>query len=365
MEETLILHWNGTVWSRVSSPNVNGTLNFLRGVAGAAPDDVWAVGYYGSPSRAHLLHWDGTAWSSVPGPVAGTQDFLIDVEAISPNNVVAVGNSIQGVESTLMMRWNGQAWSVIASPDASAGRNYLFGVSAVAPNDIWSAGFYEEGGEIRTLVERFTPPQFSDVPPDNTFYPQIMCLVCQGIVSGYADGTFRPNAEVTRGQLSKIVSNAAGYNDDPGPQIFADVPPTHTFYNWVNRLATRGHIGGYPCGGTGEPCGPGNLPYFRPGANATRGQISRIVSNAAGFNGTPPGPTFEDVPPTNPFYLWIERLTQRGIMSGYPCGGTGEPCGPPDNKPYFRWANNATRGQTSKIVANTFFPVCRVLDGRE
>jgi hypothetical protein len=64
------------------------------------------------------------------------------------------------------------------------------------------------------------------------------------------------------------------------------------------------------------------------------------------------------VPPTNTFYLWIERLSSRGIMSGYPCGTLpNEPCGS-TNKPYFRPNNNATRGQTSKIVANTFFPGC-------
>jgi hypothetical protein len=46
-------------------------------------------------------------------------------------------------------------------------------------------------------------------------------------------------------------------------------------------------------------------------------------------------------------------------MGDYPCGGAGEPCVPSSNLPYFRPNNNATRGQTSKIVANTFFPNCQ------
>ncbi len=198
---------------------------------------------------------------------------------------------------------------------------------------------------------------FSDVRPDNAFYRYVNCLSCSGIISGYPDGTFRPGNNVTRGQLSKIISNSAGFNEDPGPQLFEDVPPGSTFYDWVNRLANRGYIGGYPCGGDGEPCGGGNLPYFRVGANATRGQISKIVSNAAGYDDIPAEQTFEDVPPSNVFYLWVERLASRGIMAGYPCGSPGEPCGGGD-KPYFRWGNNATRGQTSKIVVNTFFPNC-------
>jgi hypothetical protein len=60
---------------------------------------------------------------------------------------------------------------------------------------------------------------------------------------------------------------------------------------------------------------------------------------------------------SNVFYQFVERLTSRGVLSGYPCGGQGEPCGP-GNRPYFRPHVDATRGQTSKIVANTFFSGC-------
>jgi hypothetical protein len=200
--------------------------------------------------------------------------------------------------------------------------------------------------------------QFSDVPANSTFYANIRCLACRGIMGGYGDGTFRPNNNVTRGQLSKIVANSAGFNEPVSGQTFEDVEPGSTFYEYIERMASRGIIGGYPCGGTGEPCGNGDKPYFRPNANATRGQISKIVSEAADINDPVSGQTYEDVPNTNTFYVWIERLTARGVMSGYPCGSPGEPCGT-DNKPYFRPNNNATRGQTSKIVANTFFPGCQ------
>jgi hypothetical protein len=118
------------------------------------------------------------------------------------------------------------------------------------------------------------------VPEGSTFYDFVRCLACRQIITGYPDGTFRPNNPVTRGQLSKIVSNSAGFTEPPGGQIFQDVAPGSPFYEWVNRLANRGHITGYPCGGVGEPCvPPQNLPYFRPNANVTRGQSSKIVAN--------------------------------------------------------------------------------------
>jgi hypothetical protein len=157
--------------------------------------------------------------------------------------------------------------------------------------------------------------------------------------------------------MAKIVSNSAGFDDVPGSQQFEDVPVGSSFFEFVWRLADRGIVSGYPCGGPGEPCGSGNLPYYRPNANITRGQISKVVSEAAGLTATPDSQQYEDVPPTQTFYTWIWRLTALGVMNGYPCGGIGEPCGPGD-LPYFRPGANATRGQASKIVANTFFPGC-------
>jgi hypothetical protein len=200
---------------------------------------------------------------------------------------------------------------------------------------------------------------FSDVPPDHTFYANIRCLACRGVLGGYSDGTFRPGNNITRGQIAKIVSNAAGFSEPATDQTFEDVPTNSTFYEWIERLSARGVMGGYPCGTRqGEPCNPPeNRPYFRPNDNATRGQISKIVSNAAGFNDPVNGQFYADVLEDNPFYAEIMRLTNRGVMSGYPCGGPGEPCDDQD-RPYFRWGNPVTRGQAAKIVANTFFPNC-------
>jgi hypothetical protein len=226
------------------------------------------------------------------------------------------------------------------------------------------------GGPTMTPTPGGTPPAtpvptacsitFTDVDPTNTFYPFVRCLACRNIISGYADGTFRPGNDVTRGQLSKIVSNAANWTEPVTGWSFQDVPPGSTFYDFVERMSSRGVISGYACGGAGEPCvAPENRPYFRSGANATRGQISKIVANAAGYIDDPGPQLFEDVTITSTFYPFIQRLANRGIMGGYQCGGVGEPCIPPTNRPYFRAGNNATRGQVSKIVANTFYPGCQ------
>jgi carboxypeptidase T len=212
-----------------------------------------------------------------------------------------------------------------------------------------------------TVVASVTPTactlSFADVPSDHTFYDNVRCLACRGVLGGYADGTFRPGNNITRGQIAKVVSNAAGFSEPVSGQAFADVPGDHTFYEWIERLTGRGVMSGYDCGSPTEPCDGENRPYFRPGANATRGQLSKIVSNAAGFNEIATEQFYADVASDNPFYQEIMRLTNRSVMSGYACGGPGEPCDS-ENRPYFRWGSPVTRGQAAKIVANTFFPGC-------
>ncbi|HET6314575.1 MAG TPA: S-layer homology domain-containing protein, partial [Chloroflexia bacterium] len=207
-----------------------------------------------------------------------------------------------------------------------------------------------------------------DVPTASPFYPYIYNLAYHGVIGGYACGSnpdepcappdnypyYRPNANITRGQISKLVALSAGFEDTPSGQSFADVPSTHTFWRWIGQLSSRGLIGGYPCGGPGEACSPDKLPYFRSTNNATRGQLAKIVANAAGIDDDPGDPIFADVPPGHTFYDYINPLARRGVMSGYPCGGPGEACGS-DSLPYFRSSHNVTRGQAAKIVANTFW----------
>ena len=253
-------------------------------------------------------------------------------------------------------------WSTVDDGGGlSAGAGYVVkGTGGQHDTSILGGGQYSVRGGFWTGIDPTCLTEFSDVPPGHTFYDFVRCLACTSIVSGYSDGTFRPNNQVTRGQLSKIVSNSAGFSDYFTVQTFEDVPVGSTFYDFIERLADLSIISGYPCGGAGEPCvPPDNRPYFRPNANMTRGQSSKIIASAASLPAPPAGQrTFEDVPIGSTFWEWIEALASTGAISGYPCGSPGEPCVPPGNRPYFRPGANVTRGQSTKIVSNTFFPGC-------
>ena len=446
---SLVLHWDGTQWSVSPTPDPTPDYGYgLYAIAAIATDNVWAVGVHGPPSgptpATLTMHWDGSQWSVVPSPNFDSQvNYLFGVTGTASGDAWAVGWTNT---QSLVLHWDGVQWSRQDSESVGGYENYLYAVEAVNDHDVWAVGScegcYGSGVNFRTLVEHYDgscptatpspistatstsspvpsatptssvttitttptatlaatlPPtanwdasstpistpsapaststaspattatpistptactlSFTDVPQGSTFYPYVHCLACLGIINGYPDGTFRPGEQVSRGQLAKIVSNSAGFQEPVGGQMFEDVVPGSTFYDFVWRLASRGYISGYPCSGVGEPCGPGNLPYFRPSNSATRGQISKIVSNAAGFGEPPGGQMFEDVIPGSSFYDYVQRLAGRGIITGYPCGGVGEPCGPA-SLPYFRPNADATRGQTAKIDANSFFPGC-------
>lgn len=214
--------------------------------------------------------------------------------------------------------------------------------------------------------------QFADVPASgagSTFYSFVRCMACRTIISGYPCGGanepcnaqgqpyFRPGVNVTRGQISKMVALAANLTGSTGEQRFEDVAPGSTFYDPIQQLASRGYISGYPCGSPTEPCGADSRPYFRPGAYTTRGQLSKIVSESARYVDAAGEQKFADVAPNSPFFDWIQRLANRSVISGYACGGPGEGCDA-GGRPYFRPNENVTRGQTAKIVSNTFFPNC-------
>jgi len=168
---------------------------------------------------------------------------------------------------------------------------------------------------------------FLDVLPTDYFYEPVRYLYCNGVISGYADNTFRPYNNTTRGQLTKIVVLAFGIPlyTPPSP-TFSDVPTTHTFYQYIETAAYEGLVSGYADG------------TFRPQNDVTRGQLSKIVVEAAGWQlVNPPTPTFSDVPTGHTFFQYVETAYDHGIITGY-ADGT------------FRPGNNATRGQISKIV---------------
>jgi hypothetical protein len=162
-DATATLHWNGTAWNVVPSPNVGPEVdNSLAGVAAVASSDVWAVGTQQPTSLTDphtlILHWNGTAWIIVPSPNDGgstVDNHLLAVAAVASNDVWAVGFSGFG---TLSEHWNGTDWSVIPTPSIAGGEAlFLNSVLALTSNNVWTVGefFQTRLSRSRTLTEQW------------------------------------------------------------------------------------------------------------------------------------------------------------------------------------------------------------------
>lgn len=152
---TVIENWNGTSWRVVRSPNPDPDgLNQLLGVK-PVPDSptAWAVGSYSNPSGSFgdltlILQRVGGRWRTVSSPNVTADNHLEAVDATGPSNAWAVGwgstSPFGGVALAIVQRWNGASWSALSIPNPS--QVMLFGVEALAPNDVWAVGHTYVGG---------------------------------------------------------------------------------------------------------------------------------------------------------------------------------------------------------------------------
>jgi hypothetical protein len=83
--KTLVLHWNGATWQRVASPDPGGTGNDndLFAVAATSHSDAWAVGEIITSTgiQTLALHWNGSKWAQVASPNPETTSELFGVGA--------------------------------------------------------------------------------------------------------------------------------------------------------------------------------------------------------------------------------------------------------------------------------------------
>jgi hypothetical protein len=160
---TSAVHWDGTNWKRVATPNVGEGTNKLNAVLALAPDDVWAVGFstpFAPPKQAATLtlieHFDGTSWAVVPSPNVGPNsrnqsNRLLGLTANSANDIWAFGSYFaadrSGHQMTLLLHWDGTSWAVASSPSPTKGGfpcDLLWTGVVSAPGDVWILGSLQD-----------------------------------------------------------------------------------------------------------------------------------------------------------------------------------------------------------------------------
>ncbi|MDO4541768.1 MAG: S-layer homology domain-containing protein, partial [Bacillota bacterium] len=108
---------------------------------------------------------------------------------------------------------------------------------------------------------------FTDVTKDNWFNNAVSTLCNSGVLQGYPDGTFRPNAFITRAEFATIATRF--YRGNPENYEMAGFTDTakHWAKNFINKAAEIGIINGYPDGS------------FKPDSNITRAEATQLMNN--------------------------------------------------------------------------------------
>ncbi len=177
-------------WRIVSSPNgTTSSMSVLSAVSARSPTSAWAVGVTYSvgdtigPINSLIEQWDGSAWHLVAGASTG-QSALNGVAAISPTDIWAVGGRLyySGVGAgALTMHWDGTAWRVVPSVQSADAKSVnLYGVAAIASNEVWAVGSQQVDPDgqrpAQLLVERWdgaswqivsSPPLPPSAAPNN------------------------------------------------------------------------------------------------------------------------------------------------------------------------------------------------------
>ena len=111
--------------------------------------------------------------------------------------------------------------------------------------------------------------KFTDVAKGEWYYDNIAYLENKGILASYS-GTFEPNKNITRAEFAELVYNMGLAKDTGKTVTFSDVPETHPKYKAVMAAASAGIVGGYADG------------TFLPDRTITRAQVVKVINNAYG-----------------------------------------------------------------------------------
>lgn len=205
----LTLRWNGSSWSRVSTPNLFGP-DELYGVSAGTNRPTWAVGSHFFPSAQAatvILRRENGKWIRVPSPNPGSySSILVGVRSVSPTLAWAVGDAMSDgtTDHPLIERWDGSMWTAVMDPAFAGLQGQLSGVMTPTPSTVLAVGWYRAGGPMVLYYDGTAWSVASPGPstPASGFYS----IGGDGAGGSWAVGQERDSS----GNLSTLIDHGSG-----------------------------------------------------------------------------------------------------------------------------------------------------------
>lgn len=138
------------------------------------------------------------------------------------------------------------------------------------------------------------------------FYDAVTTLAGKGVIKGFEDGTFRPYANVTRGQAAAIIARLFGLDKQVSPNPgFMDVPDSYRFYKEIAALRAAKIIDGV------------TKDSFKPEAPIKRSEMAKMIANAFALQeNKAAAKKFADVRAGSWYEGYVGALIESGITQG-------------------------------------------------
>ncbi|HHY20829.1 MAG TPA: S-layer homology domain-containing protein, partial [Bacilli bacterium] len=154
----------------------------------------------------------------------------------------------------------------------------------------------------------FSVERFTDVTAKHWAYKEIIALNDRNVITGNYDGSFKPDANITREQAAVMLVRQLGLRTDnrPNPN-FKDVSESRPLYPYIAAAAEAGLI-----------TGRGDR-QFAPNETLTRAEMASILTRAYKLSGKATV-SFTDVPASHWAHSSVQTLVANGLTSGYEDG---------------------------------------------
>jgi hypothetical protein len=274
-------------------------------------DDGNAVIYHQDepPGVSHVI-WSKGGQAPISEPVASAGPD----QSVQPGGQVMLLGSVSGGAPPYTYSWSPTAGlddPTLDQPTASPANTTTYTLTVT-----------DALGQTATDTVTVWLVAFSDVLASHWAYDEIVACASAGIVTGYPDGSYRPDDPVTRDQMAAYIARALAGGDGnvPAPSVplptFPDVDTDHWAFRYIQYCYADDIVEGYEDGA------------YRPDEVVNRGQMAVYIAraDAGGDSAVPPdadGATFTDVLETGDWswcYHYVEYCAAEAIVQGYSDG---------------------------------------------